>query len=767
MKIFDYPSAVAIIVLTLLVSSLYFYHLPPAVKSTDIPSNQFSGARALQMLKELLVEGKPHPVGSNINLRIRERLFQRLDAFRFEVEVQRAFDCHYVWRDCAWVENVLGYLPGSDPNAKAVLLMAHYDSVPASIGAGDDGAGMVALLEVARILATEKPFPRPLLILFTDAEESGLLGAEAFFNQHPLAKEVAFVLNVEGSGTTGLSRLLRTGPNSGALVDAYAASAPKLSANSLSVEVFKRIPNDTDFSVAQRFGLPGLDFAFAGERNHYHTPLDNLDNLNPGVIQHHGDNLLGLTRDLLNNKVSDSTTGELAYADIFGVFMLRWPISWTTPLASIAFVIVILMIAWLRFANRLRYVEMLKGLGVTVLMVAGITITGLLIMQAITLWHGELSSWPAHGIVWQSLVWSIAIFLGLRLSLLFYLCGYWATVSSICLFWTLLALLISTNMPSAAPAFLIPALAGALIYGPLALSKKRDSRRMKTAAGAFMLFITGYFCITLYFASEQTQGYKLSILMFVNLSLLMTVIGTLSYNSASNFVRLIYRLAGLSMAGLLISVLWLPMYSENRPKHLNLTHFSDLDTEIYTWVISTRNELPASLKKVLPFQPAIGPLYPWYTPEKTQNDGYRAPTEAVSATAPRVIKMSQTETEQGRIIKMRLALGPQAQAGYLFIPASRIDQIYVEGIRLNPRQLDSERSRYSDWLSISIKNLPAAGVTFTVEVRGKSPMEIMAVEELAGLTVEGRETLQNQRDRIPATPVQRGDTTMILKRHEV
>jgi hypothetical protein len=86
--------------------------------------------------------------------------------------------------------NVLGLIPGTDP-ARArehVVLSAHWDAygIVAPIGgdsiangALDDGSGMIIVLALARVFA-QAPLPRPVLILFTSAEEWGLLGAEAF-----------------------------------------------------------------------------------------------------------------------------------------------------------------------------------------------------------------------------------------------------------------------------------------------------------------------------------------------------------------------------------------------------------------------------------------------------------------------------------------------------------------------------------------------------------------------------------------------------------
>ncbi len=85
-------------------------------------------------------------------------------------------------------------------------MMAHYDSVGAGPGAGDDGSGTAALLEVARALAREPDARHGLAWLFTDGEEVGLLGAQAFVEQHPLFPRVGVVVNVEARGSGGPSR---------------------------------------------------------------------------------------------------------------------------------------------------------------------------------------------------------------------------------------------------------------------------------------------------------------------------------------------------------------------------------------------------------------------------------------------------------------------------------------------------------------------------------------------------------------------------------
>ncbi|QIQ85916.1 M20/M25/M40 family metallo-hydrolase [Erythrobacter sp.] len=90
--------------------------------------------------------------------------------------------------------NVIGLLPGTKPEAGAVLLLGHWDHLgecgeapdPICNGAVDNASGIAALLELARRLAASGPHERDIYVLATSAEEAGLLGAKAFAENPPL-----------------------------------------------------------------------------------------------------------------------------------------------------------------------------------------------------------------------------------------------------------------------------------------------------------------------------------------------------------------------------------------------------------------------------------------------------------------------------------------------------------------------------------------------------------------------------------------------------
>lgn len=84
--------------------------------------------------------------------------------------------------------------------------------MPAGPGASDDGAAVATVLEIARILAARPASRHPVVLLITDGEEAGLLGAFLFVREHPLAKQVRAAVNLDARGTSGPSLMFETGP---------------------------------------------------------------------------------------------------------------------------------------------------------------------------------------------------------------------------------------------------------------------------------------------------------------------------------------------------------------------------------------------------------------------------------------------------------------------------------------------------------------------------------------------------------------------------
>jgi hypothetical protein len=228
------------------------------------------------------------------------------------------------------VSNVHARIAGSQPTGR-VLLVANYDSVPNGPGASDDGANVAAILEVVRALRAG-PQPRnDVDVLFTDAEEAGLLGAQAFVDSGAAGdprRVVAVNLTARGvSGPAVMFQMAGTG-----LTPAVRAADPVTT--SFAAAVYQVLPNDTDLTAFGEDGMRGLNFAFMEGSAHYHTPHDDIAHVSGGSVQDMGESTLEAVRYLA---ASELTAGgsDATYFSLFGT-VVSYPAWLTLPLAVVA-----------------------------------------------------------------------------------------------------------------------------------------------------------------------------------------------------------------------------------------------------------------------------------------------------------------------------------------------------------------------------------------------------------------------------------------------
>ena len=334
-----------LLLLSILLAGLVYLGLqPPEALPANAAQSEFSADRALARLRVLYPDNLPHPAGSEQNLGLRDRLVGHLQDMGLVTEVQSMDHCRPASGLCSPVHNIMARLPGSG-RSPAILLMAHYDSVPAGPGIGDDAAGVAAILEIATMALRQGGFNHDLIFLFTDAEEVGLLGADAFAAHHSWFSEVGVVINLEGRGVTGPSNMFETAAGNRSFIRMLAQSLDRPVANSLSREVYSRMPNDTDFSVFRDRGISGFNFAFTGGAAVYHSAIDDTQRLDGNSLQHHGQNVWSLLQVLDQRDLQRVNTAEDAvYVDLLGQKLLHYPVSSATGLALVLSVLLLVLI---------------------------------------------------------------------------------------------------------------------------------------------------------------------------------------------------------------------------------------------------------------------------------------------------------------------------------------------------------------------------------------------------------------------------------------
>jgi hypothetical protein len=297
---------------------------PPPLRAHSAPG-EFDAMRAKARLGAILGDQRPHPADTEADDEVRGRIVAELKRMGLRPIVRDQIACNELYKQrgvaCARVRNVVAIL--GPPTGKAVLLNAHYDSVPVGPGAADDGIGVATLLEVGSLMI-HRPLKRPVILLFNEGEELGLVGARAFLAD-PLSRNVGSLVNLEARGVRGAVNMFETSRPNAAPIGLFAAAVTHPAANSLSADVYRLMPNYTDVSSFASRGWLTLNLAPIGNETRYHSAGDDVTALDPATLQHMGDQTLALTLALANDPPRASG-GDRIFMDVAGRALISLPL---------------------------------------------------------------------------------------------------------------------------------------------------------------------------------------------------------------------------------------------------------------------------------------------------------------------------------------------------------------------------------------------------------------------------------------------------------
>ena len=307
-----------VLTLAVIASALLAYGLftLPSPKPAD--ADGFSSAR---VVKDIEVISKEHHSVAHPEERaeVREYLIRRLaetgadtiQVFRYDSlvgpqnkHVVYTFDAYDVLAEYA-------PLKASD-DTTYLMFVAHYDSRYSqpfakdtvwSYGAADDGYGVgVALETVSQLLKERQEWNQGVKILFTDAEEVGMMGMKAIWeNDRQVFDNVGLIINIEARGPWGPALLFEACPGNEKVIDLYASVAKYPYTYSLTTVVYGFMPNFTDFTIVKD-SIPGLNFSTITDVNHYHTHLDNFSNISEKAIQHYGEQIVPVASEYVKSE---------------------------------------------------------------------------------------------------------------------------------------------------------------------------------------------------------------------------------------------------------------------------------------------------------------------------------------------------------------------------------------------------------------------------------------------------------------------------------
>jgi hypothetical protein len=728
-------------------------YAPPPAKGLDAPAGEFSAGRARAVESELLGDGAPHPIGSVANARVRDGILAVLRRLGYSPEVQAGFACNER-NVCGAVENVVARLDGREPGA-AVMLAAHYDSVASGPGACDDMAGVVTVLEVARILKSGPPPRHTIVLLLEDGEEVGMLGARAFVAENPLARQVRAVINLEARGSSGPSLMFETSNGNRWLIPHYAAAGRPVTSSAFQV-LYGFLPNGTDFSVFNKAGMQGMNLAFIGDPAHYHTPLDNLANASPATLQHQGDHTLGVIRSLAAADLPERPHGDAVFFDVLSLGLVCWPQEWTLGVAGVAALLLVGRAVQLLRRGELSGSSLAWGLLAWLGMLVGGGLAGFILSRLLRLRGGGRALWAAHPVPYEAafvlialaLVCLVAALSARRAGAL----GLWAGVW---IGWAALGLICAAMLPGVSYLFVVPALFAGL--SGLLAARPGPAGRMAAA------LVPAVAAAVLFFPLISMLYNGLGSMALTGLS----VLGAVLFSSLAPLVPSAPRLwrrgvpfvAATAAAVFTVLAVAAPLYSAGSPQFLNLMFHQDGDTGKARWIVSGNTPLPAAVEKAAPFRKEKEKPLPW-----SERAGSRiADAPPLDAPGPELTMLADSSAGGKRQLRVRLRSLRGALNGSLILPkTAKVESVTVQGRRVPDR---NPAVPPDDWFFYFLQAMPPEGVEIDLVLGETAPQVWYFADRNSGVPAAGAALVKGR----PATMSQfgEGDSTLISRQRRI
>jgi hypothetical protein len=719
----------------------------------------FSADRALVYLNAFATA--PHPIGSPEHDRVRDYLVSQITVLGLIPEVQRATGVTPRYDVAGTVENIVARLKGTSGETDAVALVAHYDSVPAGPGAGDDGAGVAALLETLRALRAGPPLRNDVLFVITDGEEDGLLGASAFVAENPAAKDVRVVVNFEARGDSGESQMFETSAGNGRLVQLFALAAPHPSGSSLTYEIYKHMPNDTDMTVFKKSGAAGLNFAFIGRWEAYHTPLDNPQMLDRGSLQQHGENTLSLARSFGNADFAQLQDRDSGYFSLPGNLFLHYSSRFLWPLALLSGVLVFGVIFYANGACQTRLLPIVASFFIHIVVLLVVFLIGLGFFVGVHWLHLHLL--PEGGLE-QNVLYVLGLFalLAAVLTMLYSMSRQRITPPAFLLGGALLIFvldLVTTNwLPGGSYLFVWPLLAGLLAtfiaaFRPERLSLVSALILCVLSLPALLLFVPllkGFFTAL----GFNSVGAPLLSVTFGLLFLLLFPFLDSVLESAGKLLPIVALAAALILC---IVAAKTTRYSPDHPKPSLLSYALDVDTGKAFWTSST-NRIDPWTAQYLGTAPSRGKL-PDFVPDWYPIAFLQHEAPAITLAPPEAELLEDSSDGTTRMLHLRITTPRHGRTMHVGLAQTEVISASVNGRDLG-KPSEARWHQAGHW-GFDYANPPADGIDLQLRVQALGPVTFVLVDRSSGLpTIPGANFPPRPADSMP---IHSGDQTMVRR----
>jgi hypothetical protein len=523
--------------------------------------------------------------------------------------------------------------------------------------------------------------------------------------------------------------------------------------SSLLFEVYRRMPNNTDYTIYKRAGVTGYNFAFSRGASLYHSVRDDLAHVDLASLQHQGENalavLLGAGAVPLESLAAD---GDASYVDRATHGLLAWPATWNVPAAIASLLLVVGLAVWrapLRLAS--GGWAFLACLSVVVLVPA----------------FGWLLSWPLgrwpdahpldHPYPWPGriallgstilAVWVSARWIGCRAS----------TAATLTATWFLLAVLavtIAILVPGAAFPLLLPVLAYVIAATVGSVTGRGSRSEVPLVAAGIAFVIAVWSGLYQFLLADVVLGYQLShfkvlpLLLFALPLLPLAVANVKPGSSRVVTGALVTVTIAAAVTGALV-----PAHTFDHPRGVNLVHLQDDDASP-VWLVESFGNPGRDALEAMGFDQSQQHILRYGV---VPRDAYVKPAVPLGLPAPVVTIDEDAEQDGKRIIRGTVRSQRGAYAVMLgFASGAPVHGLRIEGQPVLDQALDQPRA-------VGLYGTGDTPTRFEITARPGAAWKLVVLD-IAPLEVAGEAAQLLERRPVTAAPLHNGDQSIALHR---
>jgi hypothetical protein len=685
------------------------------------------------------IGSRPHPNGSTAHDEVRDYIRDQMTALGLRTRLVEGPAVN-PWRGAPFpagrVSTLVAELPGTGGDG-TVYIDAHYDTVRKNGGSNDNTVNVAGLIEVARALVNGPKLKNTVAFVFTDAEEVGLLGIRHFLDTERPDPAKSVVLNLEARGASGAVVMFQASAGNSGVVS-HLRDARQPLGFSLTYEVYRHLPNDSNFTEWSDDGFTGMNFAYLDGSAYYDSGADSLAQVRPATVQTYGAQNLALLKSFGDTDIPALDKGSSTYFWL-PFTLVSYPSWLVIPLALLA----VAAFAGLMWVVRVRLRSYLWALLSFLAPLVGGAVL------ASVLWSVFVGVRPEYGTFALGDTYEPGFYraalsvLGLTVVAAWYLAlrrrlGPEALTAAGLTWLSLLSLLTAFVAPGASYLFTLPVLVTAGAGCVLAALKRPGGWPLAVAAGSLVTTVLAAPIVALLYPALGVRFGMVPVLLIVLLAVPALPLLELL---VPRFPRWIAGGAAALSLALFATGLAVDPIDANHPRLSSMVYALDADKRQARWVSAdpaanewTRAYVKDEREPMEPdLPPLVGPLF---------SDYLTGPAPVAALAAPELTVVSSEPSGDTRTIRLRLRSPRGAPVLWFHLAdassadkdaAPRLVRATIDGREAPVDVADPVPGGTWGW-GFSFHNLPADGIEVVLSFDGTQPVRAKLIDQTDGMS---------------------------------